>query len=92
MPPAGVTNERFVVTPHVGYADTFARIACIMSNRELADKDLRCVTCGDGFVFSAGEQELFRLRGITEQPEHCPSCTRSHGIAPLRVATNQATA
>ena len=35
-----------------------------MSNRESADKSLRCANCGDGFIFSAGEQELFRLRGI----------------------------
>ena len=49
-----------------------------MVNRELADKDLRCATCGDGFVFSAGEQELYRLRGITTQPESCPNCKRAH--------------
>ena len=49
-----------------------------MSNRELADKDLRCATCGDGFVFSAGEQELYRLRGISEQPANCPNCKRAH--------------
>ena len=61
-----------------------------MSNRELADKDLRCATCGDGFVFSAGEQELFRLRGISQQPEHCPSCTRSRGFSALRVANQGA--
>ena len=47
-----------------------------MSNRESADQDLRCAACGDGFVFTAGEQELFRLRGITAQPEHCPNCAR----------------
>jgi hypothetical protein len=46
-------------------------------DRELADKNLRCAACGDGFVFTAGEQELFRLRGINHQPEHCPSCARS---------------
>jgi ribosomal protein S27AE len=51
-----------------------------MSNRESADLDLdqnlRCAACGDGFVFTAGEQELYRLRGITAQPRHCPSCAR----------------
>ncbi len=47
-----------------------------MSNPESADQNLRCAACGDGFVFSAGEQELHRLRGIRVQPEQCPSCTR----------------
>ncbi len=55
-----------------------------MTNRELADKDLLCATCGDGFVFSAGEQELNRLRGIQDQPEHCPSCRRGQGVLVLR--------
>jgi hypothetical protein len=55
-----------------------------MTEREVADKDLRCATCGDGFVFSAGEQELFRLRGIAQQPERCPDCTRHGGVSGLR--------
>ena len=54
-----------------------------MVNRELADKDLRCATCGDGFVFSAGEQELYRLRGISEQPANCPNCKRARVPAAL---------
>ncbi len=53
-----------------------ASIAADMTDREFADKDLRCDACGDGFVLSAGEQELFRLRGITAQPERCPTCVR----------------
>ena len=57
-----------------------------MTIRELADKDLRCAACGDGFVFSAGEQELYQLRGVTAQPEHCPNCARSRGLAPLHAA------
>ena len=56
-----------------------------MNIRELADKDLQCAACGDGFVFSAGEQELYRLRGVSQQPEHCPSCARKRGVMPLHV-------
>jgi AhpD family alkylhydroperoxidase len=55
-----------------------------MTNREFADIDLRCASCGDGFVLSAGEQELFRLRGITAQPERCPSCVRHHSQVAMR--------
>jgi ribosomal protein S27AE len=49
-----------------------------MTSRESIDKHLSCAACGDGFVFTAGEQELFRLRGINAQPERCPSCARGH--------------
>jgi hypothetical protein len=55
-----------------------------MSNPESADQNLRCAACGDGFVFTAGEQELYRLRGITAQPEHCPTCARRGGVANSR--------
>jgi hypothetical protein len=52
-----------------------------MNERQSADKVLRCLLCGDGFVFSAGEQELFRLRGITSEPVHCPSCARGRVLS-----------
>ena len=64
-----------------------------MNTREFADKDLRCASCGDGFVLSAGEQELFRLRGITAQPEHCPSCVRSRsGVGARKLSADRSTA
>ena len=59
-------------------------------NRELNDKNLRCAVCGDGFVFSAGEQELFRLRGISRQPDHCPNCSRGRGVAKSRTTSSGA--
>ncbi len=55
-----------------------------MMSREFADKDLRCAACGDGFVLSAGEQELYRLRGITSQPERCPRCVRGRTLSVTR--------
>ena len=48
---------------------------------KLADKDLQCAACGDGFVFSAGEQELYRLRGIAQPPERCPRCARGRVLS-----------
>jgi hypothetical protein len=47
-----------------------------MGERVIDDKALRCSMCGDAFVFSSGEQELFRLRGVTAEPNQCPSCAR----------------
>jgi len=43
----------------------------------VSDKPLSCSSCGDAFVFTSGEQELFRLRGITREPEQCPTCVRA---------------
>jgi hypothetical protein len=47
-----------------------------MTKHEVVDLTLECAACGDGFVFSAGEQELHRLRGIATVPDHCPACAR----------------
>lgn len=52
-----------------------------MNQRIAADKQLRCATCGDGFIFTSGEQELFRLRGITSEPTQCPNCARGRVLA-----------
>ncbi|MBV9580806.1 MAG: zinc-ribbon domain containing protein [Chloroflexi bacterium] len=52
-----------------------------MAPGETVDKQLRCATCGDGFVYSRGEQELFRLRGIASDPTQCPNCVRGRVLA-----------
>jgi len=36
---------------------------------EFPDKDLKCCTCGEEFVFSAGEQHFFQGRGFTNLPK-----------------------
>ena len=62
-----------------------------MTNRELADIDLRCAICGNRFVFTAGEQQLYQLRGISRQPEHCPNCARGR-LVPRPISPSQASA
>jgi len=47
-----------------------------MTEHVMSDKALCCASCGDTFVFSSGEQELYRLRGVTAEPEQCPTCVR----------------
>ncbi len=62
-----------------------------MADRMVSDKALRCASCGDGFVFTSGEQELFRLRGITTEPVHCPNCARGRVLAsPVRTNADRA--
>ena len=38
------------------------------------DKTLTCTDCGQDFVFSADEQELFQTRGYTNEPKRCTDC------------------
>ena len=39
-----------------------------------ADKTLACRDCGADFVFTAGEQEFFAMKGLMNEPSRCPAC------------------
>ncbi len=39
-----------------------------------ADKALVCRGCGRSFVFTAGEQEFYQLKGLMNEPGRCPEC------------------
>ncbi len=41
---------------------------------EFADKALVCRECARPFLFTAGEQEFFRQKGLVNQPGRCPEC------------------
>jgi len=41
---------------------------------ELADKSLTCRECGSQFIFSIGEQEFFRAKGLLHEPGRCLDC------------------
>lgn len=43
------------------------------SRPRFVDRHLRCCLCGEGFYFSAGEQEVFARRGY-ERPRRCKPC------------------
>ena len=38
------------------------------------DKTLVCKECGQEFVFTAGEQELYAERGFQNEPQRCKTC------------------
>src|SRR5436190_16831778 len=49
------------------------------------DKSIRCVSCGQDFTFTAGEQEFYKNRGLGHEPTRCKTCrearkTRGDGL------------
>ena len=38
------------------------------------DKLIRCVSCGEDFTFTAGEQEFYKARGLEHEPTRCKNC------------------
>jgi CxxC-x17-CxxC domain-containing protein len=41
------------------------------------DRTLTCRDCGQEFAFTAGEQEFYQSRGLTNDPGRCPDCRRA---------------
>ncbi len=38
------------------------------------DKMLTCRDCGARFTFTAGEQEFYASKGLSNEPARCPTC------------------
>lgn len=43
-------------------------------NAGYTDRILTCRDCGQAFTFTAGEQEFYASRGLTNDPSRCPDC------------------
>ena len=53
------------------------------------DKALTCRDCGIEFMFTAGEQEFYQVKGLMNEPGRCPECRtlRREGRAVTRSRT-----
>jgi CxxC-x17-CxxC domain-containing protein len=41
---------------------------------DFQDRTLKCVSCGNDFVFTADEQLFFQAKQFTNDPKHCKVC------------------
>lgn len=41
---------------------------------EFKDKTITCCDCHQDFVFTAGEQEFYQTKGLTNEPKRCKAC------------------
>ena len=41
------------------------------------DEKLICEDCGCEFVFTAGEQEFYAEKGLTNKPKRCQNCRKA---------------
>lgn len=47
------------------------------STAPFTDRTVPCTACGSDFIFTAGEQEFYAVKGMTAAPSHCPACRRA---------------
>ena len=41
---------------------------------EYKDKEITCVDCNTTLIFTAGEQEFYASKGLTNEPKRCKEC------------------
>ena len=41
---------------------------------EYKDETIKCVDCGQEYVFTAGEQAFYASKGFTNKPKRCKAC------------------
>jgi CxxC-x17-CxxC domain-containing protein len=56
---------------------------------EFVDRILKCIDCGNDFVFTAGEQQFFYDKQFKNDPKHCKQCKakRAKGSSKVRSET-----
>jgi uncharacterized protein with PIN domain len=43
----------------------------------MADKNIICKDCNKEFVFTDGEQEFYKEKGLQNEPQRCPECRKA---------------
>ena len=43
----------------------------------MPDKTLICKDCQKEFVFTEGEQEFYKEKGLENEPQRCPECRKA---------------
>lgn len=41
------------------------------------DKTIKCVDCGEDFVFTANEQDFYAEKGFQNEPKRCKACRQA---------------
>ncbi len=43
----------------------------------MPDKNLICKDCSKEFTFTEGEQDFYKEKGLTNEPQRCPDCRKA---------------
>lgn len=56
---------------------------------EFEDKTLVCQDCGNEFVFTAGEQEFYKEKGLDNEPKSCKECRNRRKATRTNIQENK---
>lgn len=49
----------------------------VTTENEYQDRSIKCVDCGENFIWTAGEQVFFHDKGLRNEPKRCKPCKQA---------------
>ena len=59
------------------------------SQAEYQDRAIRCVDCGENFMWTGGEQVFFHDKGLKNEPKRCKPCKQAKNERLAAIAAAQ---
>src|SRR5215213_1905638 len=56
---------------------------------EFHDRNIKCVDCGEDFIWTAGEQVFFHDKGLKNEPKRCKPCKQAKNERLAAIAAAQ---
>lgn len=69
--------------------DEKLRATHIESESEFDDRSIKCVDCGESFIWTAGEQVFFHDKGLKNEPKRCKTCKHAKNERLAAIAAAQ---
>ena len=66
-----------------------ARGTQVEADSEFDDRNIKCVDCGENFVWTAGEQVFFHDKGLKNEPKRCKGCKQAKNERLAAIAAAQ---
>jgi CxxC-x17-CxxC domain-containing protein len=60
------------------------------AEREFQDRPIRCIDCGEEFIWTGGEQLFFHDKGLKNEPKRCKPCKQAKNERLAAIAAAQA--
>ena len=57
---------------------------------EFEDRSIKCVDCGEDFIWTVGEQVFFHDKGLKNEPKRCKPCKQAKNERLAAIAAAQA--
>jgi len=63
--------------PHEASSGDLGPLGPNLTETEFTDLPIECIDCRQQFIWTAGEQKFFSLKGLVNPPKRCKSCKKA---------------